>query len=235
MVKKGVNHSVLASAVGVTDKTVGNWLKGSTPYPKFQSATAAVLGVDPVELWPESDPGVRSAAGEIIAAWPRRSDCPPEYWWRLIEASERRIDILGYAVLFLTENHADLVDVLADRADSGCNVRIILADPDAPATKARDDEEALGGALLARIRASLKYLSPLFDTAASIQFQTAPMYSSVFRFDDDLMVTPHLFATPGKHAPLFHLRRLGTGGIFDQLAGHFEAVWTTTTAAQDSR
>jgi hypothetical protein len=234
MVSKGVNLNVLALKVGVTDKTVGNWVKGSLPYPKFRSAVAAVPGVDSVELWPNTDLAVGSALAEVIAAWPRRSDCPPERWWQLIEASDRQIDILGYAVLFLTENHADLVDVLAKRADDGCSVRIILADPDAPATKARDDEEGLDGALLARIRASLKYLSPLFDTAASIQFQAAPMYNSTFRFDDDMLVTPHLFATPGKHAPLFHLRRLGRGGIFDQLAGHFERVWASATPAKRS-
>jgi len=41
--------------------------------------------------------------------------------------------------------------------------------------------------------------------------------------------TPHLYGTIGYRAPLLHLRRLGTGGVFDTFAGHFEGLWATTT------
>ena len=228
LAKSGVDIDALAESVGVDRKTVAKWLQGSIPYEKNRSSVAAILAVDPIDLWPDTGVQVKAAA-EIITAWSRRSDCPPDYWWRYIQESNRQIDILGYAVLFLTENHADLLDVLAKRMDHGCNVRIILADPSAATTRARDEEEGLDGALVARVKTSLKYLSPLFDTSASVRFQAAPMYSSVFRFDDDMLVTPHLYAIPGKHAPMLHLRRLGVGGLFDQFARHFEGVWSDTT------
>jgi lambda repressor-like predicted transcriptional regulator len=231
MVKAGVNKSTLAQGVGVDVKTVGKWVEGSVPYPKNQFAIAELLGVDPVDLWP-NDHRDFAAAGEIVAAWNRRSDCPPDYWWRLIEQSSEQVDILGYAVLFLSENHPDLITVLTDSMARGCQVRIIVADPNADQTKARDEEEGLDGTLVARIKASVKYLAPLLNTPASIRFQAAPMYNSVFRFDDDMLMTSHLYGTPGRLAPMLHLRRLGAGGLFDQYSGHFERLWAHTTPTQ---
>jgi hypothetical protein len=58
------------------------------------------------------------------------------------------------------------------------------------------------------------------------------MYNSLFRFDDDMFVTPHLYGTPGYGAPLLHVRRLGPDGVFANFAGHFEAVWTTARPAR---
>lgn len=54
------------------------------------------------------------------------------------------------------------------------------------------------------------------------------MYNSVFRFDEDMLVTPHMYGTPGYRAPLLHVRRLTSGGIFDAFASHFERVWEAT-------
>jgi hypothetical protein len=51
------------------------------------------------------------------------------------------------------------------------------------------------------------------------------MYNSVFRFDDDMFVTPHVFGRPGRLAPLLHLRRRQEAGIFENFATHFEDVW----------
>jgi hypothetical protein len=53
------------------------------------------------------------------------------------------------------------------------------------------------------------------------------MYNSLFRFDDDMFVTPHLYGTPGYSAPLLHVRRLGPDGVFANFAEHFEAIWAT--------
>lgn len=58
-----------------------------------------------------------------------------------------------------------------------------------------------------------------------VRVYAAPLYNSVFRFDDEMFVTPHLHGTPGSWAPVLHLRRLGSGGIFDRFAAHVDAVW----------
>jgi hypothetical protein len=39
-----------------------------------------------------------------------------------------------------------------------------------------------------------------------------------------MLVTLHLWATTSAQAPLLHLRRAGDDGLFDQFAGHVEAI-----------
>ncbi|MHB2029776.1 MAG: helix-turn-helix domain-containing protein [Acidimicrobiales bacterium] len=229
MAKKGVSQEDLAAKLGVSKNSVTNWIAGTVPYPRNQAEIAAELDEDVLWLFPEGNVGNEAAREELVRMWARRSDCPSDYWWDLIVKAERQVDVLGYAVLFLTENHPDLAKVLAEFMRNGGVTRFVIADPHGDAALYRDGEEGLDGLLLARIQSSLKYLGPSVDAGASLYFQNAPMYSSVFRFDDDMMVTPHLFRIPGKEAPLFHFRRLGTGGIFDQYVTHFEGVLARAT------
>ena len=234
MAKSGLSSQGLAEIVDKTRNAVDKWLNGTVPRLEAQIAVAEELGVDHLWLWPRDEVGVAAAREEIERAWARRSDCPPDYWWKLIVDAKQHVDILGYAVLFLTENHPDLTRVLGELMKNGGSVRIVIADPGGQAARDRDTEEELDGLLLARIQSSIKYLRPIVEAGASLHLQNAPMYSSVFRFDDDMLVTPHLFGIPGKMAPLFHFRRIGSGGIFDQYVTHFEGLLVHATPQSSS-
>jgi hypothetical protein len=48
---------------------------------------------------------------------------------------------------------------------------------------------------------------------------------SVFRFDHDALVTPHLARLVGHDSPLLHLRHQGDGGMFSRFAQHAEELW----------
>jgi hypothetical protein len=63
-----------------------------------------------------------------------------------------------------------------------------------------------------------------------MRYHTAPLYNSVFRGDDEMYVTPHLYSVHGSRAPVLHLRALGPHGLFAAFATHFEAIWATTLA-----
>ncbi len=234
MAKNDLSPQELAESVGTSRKAADKWLSGTIPHLKTQIAIANELEVDRLWLWPHDEVGVAAAREEIVRAWARRSDCPSDYWWNLIVDAKQHVDILGYAVLFLTEVHLDLTNVLRELMENGGSVRIVIADPHGQAALDRDTEEGLNGLLLARIQSSIKYLGPIVEAGASLHFQNAPMHSSVFRFDDDMLVTPHLFAIPGKRAPLFHFRRIGSGGIFDQYATHFEGLLASATPQSPS-
>jgi hypothetical protein len=52
---------------------------------------------------------------------------------------------------------------------------------------------------------------------------------SVFRFDTDALVTPHLARLVGHDSPLLHLRRQAAGGMFDRFAEHAEELWERAT------
>ncbi|GFH64902.1 hypothetical protein Srut_14160 [Streptomyces rutgersensis] len=51
------------------------------------------------------------------------------------------------------------------------------------------------------------------------------LYTSMFRYDDDLLVNPHIWGQPASANPLLHLRRADGMGWFDNYAQSFDAVW----------
>ena len=121
---------------------------------------------------------------------------------------------------------AGLGERLDAKASEGCAVRVALAQPDANAVAARDDEEGLDGGLIARIHTAMRLFKPVIESeAAQFRQHDRPMYNSIFRFDDHMIVTPHLFRRSGFEAPALHLRRLADGGIFDTFTRHFEELW----------
>jgi hypothetical protein len=221
----------LSDAAQVNPKTVQRWLGGRLPHARHRWAVATALKEDERYLWPASEgtlsPGAVTTA-EVIAAYAHRADVPTNQWWDLLVSAKRQIDLLAYAMLFLPEQHPRLCDLLRGKAAADCRVRITLADPASPQAADRDAEEQLNGALLGRIRTALQYLGPLHDCeGVEIRLHATPMYNSLFRFDDDMFVTPHLYGTPGYSAPLLHVRRLGPDGVFANFAEHFEAIWAT--------
>jgi hypothetical protein len=217
----------LAEATRVDPKTVHRWLAGRVPQTRLRWNVAKALGEDESYLWPSV--GARTAAGstaEIIAAFPHRIDFPIAAWSEILRTARKSIDLIGYALLFLPEQQRNLIEELAAKAGKGCAIRICLALPTCAAVKQRDEEEGLHGALAARVQTGWTYFGKLLGTAG-IEFRAhdVPMYNSVFRFDGQMLVTPHLYSFPGYQSPMIQLRRMGNGGIFDTFMEHFDAIW----------
>jgi lambda repressor-like predicted transcriptional regulator len=232
MLAAGVGADDVARELGVDARTVRHWLAGRTPYPRLRGQVARLLGADPHTLWPRS--GERgNAADELVGLYAHRADSPADLWRSLLDSAASQIDLLGYAILFLFEMNAGLVAALIRKGEEGCAVRIAVVDPTSPQAAERDAEEQLAEGLVARVRTSLRYLSPLLGcTGVEVRQHRTPMYNSVFRFDGEMLVTPHLFGTPGYTAPLMHLRRHRPDGPFDAFAGHFERVWLSANALE---
>jgi hypothetical protein len=226
-----VTIEMLGRTVGVHPKTVQRWLAGRVPHPRHRWAIADLLGVREEALWPGAKAGPGSSmtgTSEILAAYAHRAEVPSHVWHDLLDQAKTQIDLLAYAMLFLPEANPRLIDQLNEKAAAGCAVRIALADPDSPAVANRDQEEGLGGALPARIRYTLHYLADLIDQdGISLRLHATPMYNSIFRFDDEMLVTPHLYGQPGYASPVFHLRHVAMHGVFDNLAHHFERIWAS--------
>ncbi len=123
-----------------------------------------------------------------------------------------------------------------DKCQQGVRVRIAVADPNSEYVARRDEEEGEAITLVARIQSSLAAFSPLLGNEnADLRFQDAPLYNSIFRFDDQMLVTPHLYGTPGRAAPVLHLVRLGPSGIFSRFSAHFEAIWSDSRPIESDR
>lgn len=232
-----VDVEAITRATNVDPKTVQRWLGGRVPHARHRWQVAKLLKEREDYLWP-TDEAHRATnvaqTAEIVAAYAHRADVPVSAWWQLFLQAQNQIDLLGYAMFFLPEQHSNLIPLLKEKAAASCRVRIALADPTSIDVQRRDEEEQLGGTLPALIRSTLHHFRELRNCDnIEIRYHTTPMYNSVFRFDNDMFVTPHLYGLHGSKAPLLHLRRLGSHGIFANFANHFEALWATTTLVEN--
>ena len=236
MNRAGLSAAQLHKRVSVSSKTVNNWINhGSIPRRETQIKVANLLDCPIHDLWSDQAPPASYALSEIVSVWAHRSESPKDLWWKLFEGAEEYVDLLGYAMQFLHEDHKDFVTLLEDKVREGCRVRIIMADPQSSAANERDHEEDLRGGLIARIKTSLTYFEPVIGTAnIEIRLQSYPMYNSIFRFDGEMLVTTHLCHDPGRLAPLFHVRQGPKEGIFQRYLESFNYVFETSRAIRPS-
>lgn len=232
----GVTAERAAEKTGVDPKTVERWMTTDRiPYARHRRALAVLVGQAESYLWPSAVPPERQAAiaaSEVVSVYPHRNTIPADLWDRLLDAAADRIDILVHAGLFLTERVA-FIQTLADKAASGVTIRIAFGDPDSDAVSLRSAEERLGeGVLAARIRYGLVPYSPLLGTPGiEFRFHTTTLYSSILRFDDEMIVNNHVYGVVGAHAPALHLRKLGAGDLFTIYAKSFVDVWALSQPA----
>ena len=230
--KVGVDQ--IARNVDVDPKTVYRWLSpGRIPQPRHRWAVAKMLKADEEYLWPDAATPVPSGVGgsdELVAAYAHRSEVPTSVWWEAFSTATGHIDLLGYTLYFLSLQHPDLIDVLAAKCEAGTVVRTIIADPESEHVAHRDREEGTPLTLAVRIKTTLDAWRPLLTTPGfALRYQDVPLYNSVFRFDDTMFVTPHLYGVPGSQAPLMHLKRVGPGGLYSRFASHFDSIWDVST------
>jgi hypothetical protein len=59
----------------------------------------------------------------------------------------------------------------------------------------------------------------------AVRLHATTLYTSIYRFDDDMLVNLHVYGLPAAHAPLLHLRRLSEGELFCTYSDAYERVW----------
>lgn len=232
LLKEGLTPAALAEKLEVNPKSVERWVTlGRVPYPRHRHAISTLLNERESYLWPDALPperAMRVAESEVVHIYPRRSAVPIDLWRRLIELAETKIGILAYAGLFLPEQHPKLVRQLHDKANAGTEVQILLGDPDSDAVAGRGAEEGIGDAVAGKVRNVLVFYEKLCDVpGVSARYHSTPLYNSIYRFDDEMLVNVHVYGFPAAHAPVLHLRRLSGGELFDTYADSFDRVWSS--------
>ncbi|MEU3709144.1 hypothetical protein [Streptomyces catenulae] len=184
-------------------------------------------------LWPKA---VRNrlksdADGELVRSYPYRSACPSSVWGELVAAASEEIFLAGYTNYFLWLEQPAFVETLRRKAEQGCRVRFLLGDPDGEVTRERERIEDVALSVSTRIRISLEHLATLSATpGVEARFSAAAdavnhVSLSVFRFDHDALVTPHLARLVGHDSPMLHFHHQGDGGMFDRFTEHAEELW----------
>ncbi len=151
-------------------------------------------------------------------------------WVSLLLSATERIDIVGYAYPFILELLPDAADRIVGKCRNGAEIRLAFADPDCAHVAERDSLEQMAGTLPGRINNALNMLGPLSEVGGcAIRLHTTHLYNSIFRFDNQMIVTPYLVRARGYQHPALHLRRLSPHGIFSSYADQFEQIWESGT------
>lgn len=232
MADAGMSAGRLARTVGVTTKTCERWLSDAArvPHPRTRADVEAALGVNADVLWPKA---VRSTVKvgpdrEIVAAYPYRNACPTSVWSSLVDGASQCITFAGYTNYFIWQEHPRLADRLRRKGEDGCSVRFIVGDPESEVTRRREEAEAVPLTVSTRIRITLDALEKIREAPGiEAKFSDDHIALSVFAFDDQMLVTPHISNLLGHESPMLHLRRLGDDGLYDRFASHVTALWET--------
>lgn len=222
------NEDLIAKEIGLDPKSVQRWItKGVVPRRATAQRAARLLGVSVSWLWPELEVDRESAShAEIVTLYPHRSEVPNHLWLDLLTSSARRIWLYANASLFLPEDNPESIDIIRRKAESGVEVKILMADPDSPECVQRGIEERLFDAIPARVRMALAYYAPLVGMpGVEFLLQRATLYNSIFVYDDEMLVNQHVYGMYGYMAPILHLRRIEGGDFFDMYIKSFERVW----------
>jgi len=171
------------------------------PYPRTRYRVAALLGEDESYLWPGAVDRASLAGAELVASYPRRSDVPAGLWTELLRHAERSVDVLAFAGLFLTEEQPEWTPLLRSR---------------------------IGGGVAGRVRAVLAAYRPLAGVV-EIRLHDTPLYNSIYRFDDDMLINTHVYGLLAAYTPVLRLRRVD-GAYFSTYLESFERVWASARA-----
>lgn len=244
MLRRGYSPAKLARVCSVNTKTVERWIqKDRVPHRETRWAVAQELDVDEVYLWPdlledrgESDQEGGSIQSELVGVYPDRSSVPRDTWLQLVGSTTRHIDILVFAGTFFANINPRIAEMLTERANAGVQVRLCWGDSDSQAVDIRDREEGLRGTLAHKIRASLTYYQCLAEIpGCEVRLHGTTLYASLFRFDDTMLVNPHMWGMPASANPVLHLRRIQNSAWFDGYRRSFDAVWETAVTWDPSK
>ncbi|MFD5700890.1 XRE family transcriptional regulator [Streptomyces lasiicapitis] len=185
-------------------------------------------------LWPQlvKDRIKTGNDREIISSYPYRSACPSTVWAELINSATSDIFLAGFTNYFFFTQVPAFAETLRRKTGAGCRVRFLLGHPEGDVTRQREVIEDVTLSVSTRIRITLGELEKLghldgLETRFSAAEDAVNHVSlSVFRFDHEALVTPHLARLVGHDSPLLRLRRQDDGGMFDRFAEHAEELWS---------
>jgi hypothetical protein len=88
-----------------------------------------------------------------------------------------------------------------------------------------DTREGARDAGAAEIREALALFGGLRENGAEIRLHRAVLYNSIYRADDQLLVTQHAYGIPVDREPVLYLRSAAAGDMATTYLDAFERIW----------
>jgi transcriptional regulator with XRE-family HTH domain len=229
----GLEIDDLARIAEVDAKTVRRWIAGRTPRGRYRTRLAQALGKTERELWPEHDLQIagRDERAEILSAYAHTNDVAAPDWRALLNQAAVQIDLLDFTLTDVLAS-AGTIDLLTVKAQAGCEIRLLISAPDSAQLVLAEAEQGTDITLTdipdsAQEAEHSITLGRSLSTTPGIEARTfiAGRFNTILRFDDEMLVTLHLYGTSGQEAPLLHLQRHSDHGLFEQFAAHYDAIW----------
>ncbi|MEV6878877.1 XRE family transcriptional regulator [Amycolatopsis sp. NPDC051128] len=222
----------LADVVGVDPKTADRWIsRERVPHRTTRHKVVALLGCREADLWPSLSDDARSSPGEteLFRYYPSRSAITAANWTNLLSGLREEMDLLVFSGVFLVEQY-DLVPLIRDKAAAGVRFRLLVGDESAPAVVRRAAEEGTPGGLEGRVQLMRRYLAEVAGLdGVEVRTHGETLYNSLYRFDDDLLVNGHTFGALAGQSPVWHLRRVSGGSMWEHYRRAFDRVWSAGT------
>jgi transcriptional regulator with XRE-family HTH domain len=228
MLRARLSEEDVAARLQVDPKTVRRWLEGRVPYLRHRWVLASLLDADEANLWPEIHPatGPRSRPAEIRAVYPHRQAMPAQAWQSLFRTARHEIGILARTGLFLAKEPG-VLDVLAERARPGVRVRICVRNLDTSIAAECASEEFTDEEDVAGVREALALFGGLRQNGAEIRLHRAILYSSIYRADNQLLVTQHMYGISSEREPVLYLQSAAAGDMATTYLDVFERIWAS--------
>jgi transcriptional regulator with XRE-family HTH domain len=194
----------LAGLVRVDIRTVRRWLSGKPPYPRHRAKLARALKHTEQALWPDIPTSTETQPRDLLTGHASTDSIAIPSPATLIQAAQEQIELLDET---LADDllSGEVSGLLIQRARQGVFVRIMVV-------------ETTSGlaSLLGQPGIELRVIEP-------------GEHQSFHRYDDQMLIILPLVGDPDDPPPLIHIRRKGTGGLFDRLAGHIKDTWQRGT------
>ncbi|MFI5913744.1 DUF5919 domain-containing protein [Dactylosporangium sp. NPDC051541] len=165
---------------------------------------------------------------DVVRAYAMRGLIARPEWNNIIRNSRGHIWLYGMAEYGYALDD-EVPEILAAAAKAGCDIRVLLLDPQYTGTGDIDaDEGNPAGTLSPRIRAALtrfRQMSTRCEGRMHVRTYNAPPTVSIVRADGRMLVTPYLRFFVGSNSPTFELRESADGKMFGRYTRHFETMW----------
>ncbi len=233
MLSRGFSKARLAASTQIDERTIQRWMDGQVrPHAENARRVATTLECEPSDLWPEAFTALPSAVNGSIAAtvYTSRAHIPVGVWIDLFSTAREEIDICVYGGTFLYDTVPGFNRLMADAADRGVSMRLLVGDPSSESVKRRGVEEGIGTSLPSRCALTLDRLAPLaMREGIELRVHSTTLYASMFRIDDSLIANHHILGSPASDNPAIQFTRSAGENLWITYADAFNLIWSSAS------